>query len=415
MQPVAAIGRYEVIRVLGQGGMGRVLLAMDSVLGRYVAIKILRDDLGLPPESRGALFARMRQEARAAAAIEHPHLVTLHDMGDEPEVGLYLVFEYLTGPTLRERIGEGPLDVGVVAAMARHLGDALTTAHDAGVIHRDVKPENVILSPYGAKLTDFGIARLGDSTLTAAGSVLGTPAYSAPEALARAEFSPATDQFSLAPKLFEAICARRAYPGDDALTIATRIATEPPPPLPFSAADPRLVSRIDAVLARGLAREAGHRFPSCRAFGEALASAIEARLSDSLPTSETPGPRSIIPRATRRVHNLIAGAALLVIIGLIALGRAPGEGLSLRHVADDFASAATPVHVSSGGDAQHRRLHAGAAAASASADHTGPHQDGPHQDGRTRPPTIALPDVPAREERDASPADLEAIDATSSD
>src|ERR1700733_6651860 len=146
MDLAARIGRYEVIRLLGQGGMGRVLLAKDSVLGRHVAIKILRDDLGLPPESRAALFLRMGQEARAAAAIEHPHLVTLHDMGEEPSVGLYLVFEYLTGPTLREKIAEGPIDVVFVARMARELGDALTTAHEAGVVHRDVKPENVILS-----------------------------------------------------------------------------------------------------------------------------------------------------------------------------------------------------------------------------------------------------------------------------
>ncbi len=135
MDAVTRIGRYEVIRMLGQGGMGRVLLAKDSDLGRYVAVKNLRDDLGLPPESRSALFARMRQEARAAAAIEHPHIVTLHDMGEEPEVGLYLVFEYLSGPTLREKIAEGPLDAGIVAAMARQLGDALTTAHEAGVVH----------------------------------------------------------------------------------------------------------------------------------------------------------------------------------------------------------------------------------------------------------------------------------------
>src|SRR5271165_4013442 len=143
---VANVGRYEVIRVLGQGGMGRVLLARDSVLGRHVAVKILRDDLGLPPESRQALFARMQQEARAAAAIGHPHMVTLHDMGEDPQLGLYLVFEYLTGPTLRDKIGEGALDLVTVGKIARELGDALTTAHEAGVIHRDVKPENVILS-----------------------------------------------------------------------------------------------------------------------------------------------------------------------------------------------------------------------------------------------------------------------------
>ena len=320
MDLAARIGRYEVIRLLGQGGMGRVLLAKDSVLGRHVAIKILRDDLGLPPESREALFARMRQEARAAAAIEHPHLVTLHDMGEEPSVGLYLVFEYLIGPTLRDRIAEGPLEVAFVGRVARELGDALTTAHEAGVIHRDVKPENVILSTHGAKLTDFGIARLPDSTLTAAGSVLGTPAYSAPEALALGAFSPESDQFSLAATVFEAICARRAFPGDDALTIAARIATEPAPPLPFSSAEPSALSRIDAVLARALSKEPAKRYPSCRAFGEALAAAIDVRALDTPPISEGP-PRSLVPRATRRVHNLFAALALLVIVALIAFGK----------------------------------------------------------------------------------------------
>ena len=233
----------------------------------------------------------MRQEARAAAAIAHPHLVTLHDMGEEPDVGLYLVFEYLTGPTLRDKIAEGPLDAGIVAAMARRLGDALTTAHDAGVIHRDVKPENVILSHYGAKLTDFGIARLGDSTLTTAGSVLGTPAYSAPEALALAEFGPATDQFSLAATLYEALCALRAFPGDDALAIAGRIATEPTPSFRLLGADPRLVARVDSVLGRALSKDPALRYPSCRAFGEALAGAIEAHSFDSSPVAtETPSP-----------------------------------------------------------------------------------------------------------------------------
>jgi serine/threonine-protein kinase len=415
MDLVAKIGRYEVIRFLGQGGMGRVLLALDSVLGRHVAIKILRDDLGLPPESRGALFARMRQEARAAAAIEHPHLVTLHDMGEEPDVGLYLVFEYLPGPTLRERIGEGPVDMFVVAAMARALGDALTTAHEAGVIHRDVKPENVILSRYGAKLTDFGIARLGDSTLTTAGSVLGTPAYSAPEALAAAEFGPASDQFSLAATVFEAICTRRAFPGDDPLTIATRIATEPAPPLPFSAADPRLVSRLDAVLMRGLAKDPAARFPSCRAFGEALASAVEARASDTSRPSETPPPRSIIPRATRRVHNMIAAAALLVIVALAVLGKPAGEGISLRRVAADFATVTVPPRPVAG-DAPPRRKPHPASSASGAAAPAGPSGGG--QTSAERSPSegdglIHDPHTPVVwPNRDASAIDTEPHDAT---
>jgi len=349
------IGRYDIVRLLGQGGMGRVLLARDSVLGRYVALKILRDDLGLPPESRAALFARMRQEAKAAATIAHPHLVTLHDMGEEAPFGLYLVFEYVSGPTLRDRIAEGAIDLVIVGRMARELGDALTTAHDAGVIHRDVKPENVMLSPHGAKLTDFGIARLPDSTLTSAGSVLGTPAYSAPEALALAEFSAKSDQFSLACTLFEAVSARRAFAGDDALTIASRIATEPPPPLPFVAADPRLVSRLDAVLGRAMARDPAKRYASCRAFGEALAAAIDARVLDTPRISETPPPRSLIPRATRRVHNLVAALALLVIIALVVIGRPASDGISLRRVADDFSSTATGPRANAAADHHRHR------------------------------------------------------------
>lgn len=115
----ARIGRYDVERLLGEGGMGRVLLARDTVLGREVALKVLRDDLGLPPELKTQLLQRMRQEARAAAAISHPAMVTLHDMGEDEHVGLYLVFERIVGPTLRERIEQGPLPPAEVARMAR--------------------------------------------------------------------------------------------------------------------------------------------------------------------------------------------------------------------------------------------------------------------------------------------------------
>jgi serine/threonine-protein kinase len=227
------IGRYDVEHLLGQGGMGRVLLARDTVLGREVALKVLRDDLGLTPELKAQLVHRMRQEARAAAALSHPAMVTLHDMGEDEHVGLYLVFERIVGPTLRERLHEkGALPPAEVARLARALGSALTHAHAAGVVHRDVKPENVMLSPVGPKLTDFGIARLPDSTLTRASTVLGTPAYSAPEAIASGAFGAQSDQFSLAATLYEALTGKRAFPGDDALMVATRVATgkQPAPP-----------------------------------------------------------------------------------------------------------------------------------------------------------------------------------------
>ncbi len=338
----ASIGRYEIEELLGQGGMGRVLLARDTVLGRKVALKILRDDLGIGPEVKAALFLRMRQEARAAAALSHPHMVTLHDMGEDDALGLYLVFELIDGPTLRDRIRNGALPLAEIARLARQLGGALSHAHAAGVIHRDVKPENVMLAPTGAKITDFGIARLPDSTLTRVGSILGTPAYSAPEALAAADFSAASDQFSLAATLYEALSGKRAFPGDDAMTVASRVTNDTPTPLAsFGGAD--------LVLARAMSKDKEKRFASCEAFGEALAVSLERR--EGLPTprwhmaqerASDPPRSSIVMRTTRRWQNLFAAVAVLVIVALVVIGRRHPTlpGASLKEVADAFAVAA---------------------------------------------------------------------------
>jgi serine/threonine-protein kinase len=344
----ARIGRYEVLRLLGQGGMGRVLLAKDTVLGRQVAVKILRDDLGIPPEMKEALFARMRQEARAAATVSHPNMVVLHDMGEEPNVGLFLVFELVSGPTLRDKIQEeGPLPPDFVEQIARELGGALDRAHAAGVIHRDVKPENILLSDTGVKLTDFGIARMPDSTLTQAGSVLGTPAYSAPEALALAEFSAASDQFSLAATLYEAIAGRRAFPGDDTMAVASRIATEDPPPL-RRGSEGREMPRVGSVLLRGMAKDPRKRFSSCTELSEAMASALYGTVE---PMRTSLPPPSIQPPVRKRAQNIVTAAALLTIVGLVMFGRHSTErevdpdGASLRDVAAGFASAIEPKRI----------------------------------------------------------------------
>jgi serine/threonine protein kinase len=335
----ARIGRYDVERLLGEGGMGRVLLARDTVLGRLVALKILRDDLGLPPELKEQLVARMRQEARAAAALSHAGMVTLHDMGQDEQAGLYLVFELIEGPTLREHIRRsGPLSPATVASIARTLGSALTHAHEAGVIHRDVKPENVMLARSGAKLTDFGIARLQDSTLTRATTVLGTPAYSAPEALAQGTFSAMSDEFSLAATLYEALTGARAFPGDDALAVATRVATSKHESL--GAKHPPLgrFAHLDAIFDRALAKDANNRFATCEMFGNLVANELEGANSDSL----TPAPRSsIVPRATRRWQNVAALASVVVIATLVVIGRFHSEddGVSLKSVASAYAAA----------------------------------------------------------------------------
>jgi serine/threonine-protein kinase len=209
------IGRYEILRLLGQGAMGRVFLARDPVLDRWVAVKVPRNDPTLEPDQRRALLERMRHEARASGRVSHPNIVALFDMGEDPVVGLYLVFEYVEGPTLKDRIAEKPLGAMAAAKLAREMGDALSTAHAAGVLHRDVKPENVILARAGSKIADFGIARVPDSTLTREGGLLGTPAYSAPEGIVSGSFSPLSDQFSMAATLYEALCGARAFPGED--------------------------------------------------------------------------------------------------------------------------------------------------------------------------------------------------------
>ena len=285
------IGRYEVLRLVGEGAMGRVLCAHDPVLGRDVAVKLLRDDLLIPRDVREGLLARMRHEARAAARVSHPNLVTLHDMGEDPRLGLYLVFEYVEGPTLKQRLKAGLMPAGEAARLARELGSALTFAHGESILHRDIKPENIILSRTGGKIADFGIARIPDSTLTHAGGLMGTPAYSAPETFGGKNFSPASDQFSLAASLYEALYGERAFPGDDAVEVAARISRDPPNRV---ATRRGLPAAVDDVFAVAMAKAPHDRFESCAAFGEALAEALS-------PAIETPAPRATAPSAPGRV------------------------------------------------------------------------------------------------------------------
>lgn len=308
------IGRYEIVRVLGRGAMGRVLLAVDPVLERSVAVKLLRDDLVIPPEQQSALIERMRQEARASARVTHPNIVALFDMGEDPELGLYLVFEYAQGITLKDRLTQAPLGAANAATIARELGDALTTAHEKGVVHRDIKPENVILTATGSKIADFGIARVPDSTLTRDGGLLGTPAYSAPEAISNGFFSAATDQFSMAATLYEAISRRRAFPGEDAVSVASRITTDEVPPIALSCG---LSPEVDAVLRRGMSKDPRTRYPSAREFGRALANALD-QPRHTLPTvsNELPTPSF---GSSGRARHWISAIALGAAIGAVAM------------------------------------------------------------------------------------------------
>ncbi|OJY29650.1 MAG: hypothetical protein BGO98_48355 [Myxococcales bacterium 68-20] len=404
--PPKKIGRYEVERLLGQGGMGRVWLARDTVLGRKVAIKVLRDDLALPPPVREELVVRMGHEARAAAAVSHPNIVTLHDMGEDDGVGLFLVFEYVTTKSddgeeadvvlsLRDRLKCGPLTFSEVAKLARELGSALTFAHEAGVIHRDVKPENILFSRNGFKIADFGIARIPDSTITRANTVLGTPAYTAPEALSKGEFGPASDQFSFAATLYEATTAARAFSGEDAIVTAGKVSSEPPPPLHESIGPGPAVRALDVTLQRALSKDPEARFASCAELGQEVARAIESDGAPRRPTTarsgslltpvpglieiertplssrmalverainehasvigmagaETPRPSILLRKRTQRFQNIAAGIALVVIVALVVFGKRTPSSDGAASAATSASASAQPAVVASASSA----------------------------------------------------------------
>ncbi|MET0672316.1 MAG: serine/threonine-protein kinase [Microbacterium pygmaeum] len=204
-------GRYTLGPRLGEGGMGVVYRAQDGMLRRTVAVKVFR---GGPAES-----GRTATEVHLLAGLNHPSLVTLYDAHMGEVAPRYLVMEYVDGPTLGERLAQGPLSADTVAGMARDLGDALHAVHAAGIVHRDIKPSNVLLRPstvpgeeFHAKLADFGIAYLIDSTrFTAPGLVVGSAAYLSPEQVTGAEPAPAADIYALGLLLIECLTGRRAF------------------------------------------------------------------------------------------------------------------------------------------------------------------------------------------------------------
>jgi eukaryotic-like serine/threonine-protein kinase len=310
------IGRYRIERLLGRGAMGRVLLGRDQVLDRDVAVKLLRDDLAIGPEQKAALIDRMRHEAKACARVTHPNIVALFDMGEDESVGLYLVFEYAEGITLKDRLARGPLPIALAAKMAREIGGALSTAHATGVLHRDVKPENIILTEHGSKVADFGIARVPDSTLTRDGGLLGTPAYSAPECIANGSFSASSDQFSFAATMYEALSQRRAFPGEDAVTVATRIQSDEPPAIAEACG---LDPHVDGVLARGLSKDPERRFPSAGEFGDALAEALQQGNRRAQPTLPDMQHRYRVGAPSSTTRSAVGGAAIGALLAIAAL------------------------------------------------------------------------------------------------
>jgi len=272
------IGRYRIERLLGSGSMGNVYLAHDADLDRPVAVKTLRD-LALDAEMRDVFLSRFQNEARAAARLHHPNIVQIFDVGDDPRIGPYLVFEYVRGHTLKQELRKGgPLARDQLLELAQQVADALATAHLAGVIHRDLKPENLLITENGhVKLADFGIARIPNADLTKEGQFLGTPCYAAPETLRSGEYSEQSDLFSFGAVIYEAACGERAFPGTEAMAVAHKVMSGDPVPPSEANRGAAIPTTVDAAILRALRKSPADRYASARTFVSALRQAYDGR------------------------------------------------------------------------------------------------------------------------------------------
>jgi serine/threonine protein kinase len=313
-------GRYRVQKLLGAGGMGAVFLADDLTLEREVAIKVLPPDMSRDDR----VVARFQREAKTAAKLDHPNIIPIHRV--ESEGGLhYFVMKYVTGRSLDSMLDDGrPLPIPFAMRVLSEAAAALGHAHARGVVHRDVKPANIMLGADDqVVLTDFGISKVGDLTaqLTQTGMIIGTPHYMAPEQATGRDVDGRADQYSLAVVGYQLFTGKLLFSGDSAHTIIYRHVSEEPPRASSSRSD--VPAAADAALNRALRKEPNERFATMEEFaralrGEALASTGPRPSTRALNAATVPMKRSA-PRK-KRSHAALVAAALAVLVGGGAAG-----------------------------------------------------------------------------------------------
>jgi len=303
-------GRYVLAEVIAAGGMGDVWRATDTVLGRTVAVKVLR----VPAHEEGSFAARFRDEARHSAGLTHPNIAAVFDYGEDDGTA-YLVMELVPGRPLSQLIADGPMPPEQVRMILGQCALALAAAHEAGVVHRDVKPANVLVTPEGqVKLTDFGIARAVDGAgHTRTGEVMGTPQYLAPEQALGRPVTGATDLYALGVVGHEMLTGVRPFDAGSPVATALAQVNDPPPPLPANVTDP-LRAAVEACLAKNPAERPSSAASLAALLGMPVSGVAHASpatsivpLTDIGPTQAMPAPTAVYGPVTVPVDSPIPG------------------------------------------------------------------------------------------------------------
>lgn len=318
------IGRYEIESEIGRGSMGVVYLAHDPRLRRRVAVKTYAFPQGLSEDQRGEFRERFLREAQAAAALTNPGIVTVYDADADPQRKVpYIAMEYVPGSTLGETLqAEGPFDLERVRNIVDVLTDGLQAAHTAGIVHRDIKPANLLVheSNGSIKIADFGVAKLSTSTLTQAGTSMGSPAYMSPEQIRGESLDGRSDLFSLAVVLYELLSGQRPFSGDDPTTLIYAVVNETP--IAISKLMPGLPAGLDSFFERALAKDRTKRFFDGRHFRTAFEDACQKEVAVDVEATVRQDFREVVndyPQKphwfTRRRMMTVAAVMLLTLVG----------------------------------------------------------------------------------------------------
>ena len=341
---IAKLGRYEVVSELGKGAMGIVYLARDPVIGRMVAIKTIRVNAGGDEEDTQEFRERFVREAQTAGILSHPNIVTIHDIGEDPETQVsFIAMEYIEGKNLKMLLGEKtrfPYDQ--VSEIVAEVAEALDYAHRKGIIHRDVKPANIIITTDGkVKITDFGIAKIASSNLTTTGQFLGTPNYMSPEQVSGSPVDGRSDLFSLGVVLYELLTSRKPFQGDNLTAISYKIVHEDhTPPADLS---PEIPHEFNDIVGRAMAKDPWNRYQRGKDLALALyqlkAQLDERRSQEDLGTMISAAAESV---PTLKLANLLRTRSLhLSTLAQLQESHDPWEGApteSRLRSQEEFAS-----------------------------------------------------------------------------